>query len=85
MSRERPGEVRAGIEWGRKLRPRKTDRGHSPIRYGRGREDSSGSRRSYVLCECGVRLSGRGWGDYGEAAYRSFKRHQQRKARGDTR
>jgi hypothetical protein len=61
------------IMWGEKIKPRKRDNGHSAVQYG-----STGSDRgkTFVLCECGTRLSGRG--DNG--GYDSYRRHAQREA-----
>jgi hypothetical protein len=61
------------IMWGEKIRPRKADAGHSAVQYG-----TSGSDRgkTFVRCECGTQLSGRG----DEGGYRSHQRHAQREA-----
>jgi hypothetical protein len=66
------------VTWGATHRPRKAEKGHTPIRYGfRTLTTAYARARSYVKCECGKTYSGNG-SDGGE---RSHRQHQQREAR----
>jgi hypothetical protein len=63
------------ITWGRKMRPKKADQGHSVVRYGWRRDPFYAPRtRSYVRCECGRCYSSQGEG--GERAHRSWEAHR---------
>lgn len=61
------------VRWGKPVRPRKADRGHSPALY--GWRDVYGRKRSYVRCQCGTRLSGQG----DEGGLASYRKHRKRK------
>lgn len=64
-------------EWGRKLRTRKADNGHSPVRYGTLRDLFGGFvKKSYVECECGQVSSGQGR----DGGLRSHEKHRDREA-----
>jgi len=61
------------IHWGVPLRPKKADQGHSPAQY--GSLDRYGRYHTYVLCQCGTRLSGRG----SDGGIDSYRKHRKRK------
>ena len=64
------------IRWSKKYRPRKDGAGHTAIRYGWGPYRNGFMSRSYVRCECGVRLSGQGE----DGGLSSYRRHKARHA-----
>lgn len=67
------------IKWGEQLKPSTKDQGHSAVQYGHGENRGYGmaSTRSYVRCECGVRLSGQG--DGGLDSYWKHKKRELKK------
>ena len=66
------------ITWYATFRPRKADQGHTAVKLGKGQPDGIGAVRKYILCECGTRCSGRGYGEYHDKAVHSHRQHQKR-------
>ena len=62
------------IRWSKKYRPRKSEAGHTPVQYGWGPYRNGFMSRSYVRCECGTRLSGKGE----SGGISSYRRHKAR-------
>ena len=63
------------IKWGERIPADEAGQGHSPVRFGFSQSYRVGGYgRSYVRCECGTRLSGRGEG----GGLDSYRRHAAR-------